>query len=174
MRHRRHAVARSGQPAPETRGTEDGLQTRRNCRSRSCSVNRSEVGRPCGQWWEWSARPRWRTRAAISSGVRRSPARSAAPGCRRPGGQPSRRLALSWDRPEGRFVVARALAGGYVVRVWCRSLAGCPASRAALRRPSALLVVVHAGGCFRLADRSPGLISVDGTAERGVVPGRQR
>src|SRR5262245_21302768 len=33
-----------------------------------------------------------------------------------------------WDRPEGRFVVARALAGGYAMRVWCRSLAGCPAS----------------------------------------------
>ena len=24
---------------------------------------------------------------------------------------------MSWDRPEGRFVVARALAGGYAVRV---------------------------------------------------------
>src|SRR5262245_22835709 len=69
---------------PKTRGTESGLQTRRNWRSRSCRANKSEVGRPCGQWCELSARSRWQTRAAISSGVRRSPARTAAPGCRRP------------------------------------------------------------------------------------------
>src|SRR5262249_13854032 len=33
------------------------------------------------------------------------------------------------------------------------SLAGCAASRAALRRPSALLSIRHADGCFRLAGR---------------------
>jgi hypothetical protein len=88
---------------PRRGGTENGLQTRRNWRLRSCRVNKSEVERPCGQWCDWSARPRWRTRAAISSGVRRSPARTAAaPGCWRPVGQHSRLLAFSSDRPEGR------------------------------------------------------------------------
>jgi hypothetical protein len=47
----------------------------------------------------------------------------------------------------------------YAVRVWCRGLAGCPASRAALRRPSALLSMRQREGCFRLADRQgwPGI-----------------
>src|SRR5262245_48138016 len=42
----------------------------------------------------------------------------------------------------------------YARRVWCRGLAGCPASRAALRRPSALRSVHQEEGCFRLAGRA--------------------
>src|SRR5262245_7765323 len=71
-------------------------------------------------------------------------------------------MALSWDRPEGRFFVARALAGGYAVAVWCRSLAGCPASRAALRRPSALLSTRQRECCFRLADARPRALPLPG------------
>ncbi len=36
------------------------------------------MGRPCGQWWVSAARSRAATKAAISSGVSRSPARTAA------------------------------------------------------------------------------------------------
>src|SRR5262249_12460844 len=51
------------------------------------------------------------------------------------------------------FFVARALDGGYAVAVWCRGLAGYPASRAAQRRPSVLQSIRHGERCFRLAGR---------------------
>src|SRR5262249_58748261 len=54
-------------------------------------------------------------------------------------------------RPD--LLLARALAGRYAVVVWCRSLAGCSASRAALRRPSALLASRRRECCFGLAGR---------------------
>ena len=54
------------------------LTCRRNWRSRSCRLNSSAVGRPCGQWCVSSASCRWATRAAISSGVSGSPACTAA------------------------------------------------------------------------------------------------
>ena len=51
--------------------------TRPNCLSKSRRLNSSAVGRPWGQWCGSSARCRCSTRAAICSGVKRSPARTA-------------------------------------------------------------------------------------------------
>src|SRR5262249_57754175 len=74
--------------------------------------------------------------------------------CAGSGGRAVRRLPRS--------VVARARAGGYVVRVWIRSLAGCVASGAALRRLSALLSVRQRECCFRLAEARPRALPLPG------------
>src|SRR6266540_2198365 len=59
-----------------------------------------------------------------------------------------------------------APASGRVCASGVSSLAGCPASRAALRRPSTLLVIRQAEGCFRLAGRLPEPASREGLGRR--------
>ena len=52
---------------------------RRNCLSSSWRLNSSDVGRPCGQWWRVLGQlPQVQAGSAISSGVSRSPAFTAA------------------------------------------------------------------------------------------------
>jgi hypothetical protein len=58
------------------------------------------------------------------------------------------------EAPLSRNAIAVAPAKSYVEPVWCRSLAGCSASWAMLRRPSALLSIRQRECCFRLAGRS--------------------
>src|SRR5262249_46750605 len=71
--------------------------------------------------------------------------------------RPSRRLRVGVrDEKEGSpglFSFGASESSCYARRVWCQGLAGCSASRAAQRRPSALLAIRQGECCFRLADR---------------------
>src|SRR5262249_6667870 len=129
------AARRSGQPW--------GLcgPWRQACRRGAAAASggrRSRGRRGCGRWW-WGIRP---PPTAPPRGVAAAPI------------PPRYQWVLSY------FILRNRSPG--VALTTRDSVAGCSASRAALRRPSSLLVDRHGECCFRLADARPRALPLPG------------